>query len=149
MNNYNKLIHNDVMMDFDAISPYPSAVWDKKSVYPKTETGFAFEPHVNKSYVEAINNQIFNQDGNESAILRKKYYNPPDLIFQHLPVKEKVKNIEVKRMRNGYIIDTLTSVDLQESVKYDGKIIEIYQGVIYQQNSEISPFRKDLEKLFD
>ena len=47
-------------------------------------------------YVEAFNNQTFNQDGKESAILRRKYYNAPDLIFQHLPVKGKVKNQKVK-----------------------------------------------------
>ena len=78
-------------MDFDATSLYPSAMWDENSVYPKIETGFAFKPHMNDVYVEAFNNQTFNQDGDESAILTIKYYNPPDLIFQHLPVKEKVK----------------------------------------------------------
>ena len=97
--------------------------------------------------VEAFNNQTFNQDGDGSAILKTKYYNPRDLIFQHLPVTEKVKNIEVKRMRNGYIIDTLTSVDIQESVKIGGKVIEIYEGVIYRENFKISPFRKVIEKL--
>ena len=56
---------------------------------------------MNNVYVEAFNNQTFNQDGDEFAILRMKYYNLRDLIFQHLPVKEKVKNIEVNRMRNG------------------------------------------------
>ena len=33
-------------------------------------------------------------------------------------------------MRNGYIIDTLTSVDIQEIVKIGGKVIGIYEGVI-------------------
>ena len=61
-------------------------------------------------YVEALNIQTFNQDGDESALLKIEYYNPPDLIFQRLPVNEKVKKIEVSRMRNGYIIDTLMSV---------------------------------------
>ena len=112
-----KLNHNDVMIDFDATSLYPSAIWDQNSVYPKIETGFAFKPHMNNVYVEAFNNQTFNQDGDESAILRIKYYNPRNLIFQHLPVKEKVENVEVNRMRNGYIIDTLTSVDNCEIVK--------------------------------
>ena len=64
-----KLNVNDVMMDFDATSLYPSAMWDENSVYPKIETGFAFKPHMNKTYVEAFNNQTFNQDGDESAIL--------------------------------------------------------------------------------
>ena len=109
-----KLNLNDVMMDFDATSLYPSAMWDENSVYPKIESGFAFKPHMNNVYVEAVNNQTFNQDGDESAILRIKYYNPRNFLFQHLPVKEKVKNVEVNRMRNGYIIDTLTTVDICE-----------------------------------
>ena len=143
-----KLNLNDVMMDFDATSLYPSAMWDENSVYPKIETGFVFKPHMNNVYVEAFNNQTFNQDGDESAILRIKYYNPRDLIFQHVPVKEKVKNIEVNRMRNGYIINTLTSVDIQENGKIGGRVVEIYEGVIYRENFKISPFRKVIEKLF-
>ena len=64
---------------------------DENSVYPKVETGFAFKPDMDKVYGEAFNNQTLNQDGNESAILGIKYYNSPDLMFQHTPVKEKVK----------------------------------------------------------
>ena len=109
-----------------------------KTVYPKIETGFAFNPHMNDVYVEAFNNQTFNRDGDESAILTIKYYNPPDLIFQQLPVKEKVKELEVNTLRNGYIIDTLTSVDTQEILKIDGKVIEIYEGVIYRENFDIT-----------
>ena len=51
-------------------------------------------------------------------------------------------------MRNGYIIETLTSVDICEIVKNGGKVIEIYEGVIYGENFKISPFRKVTEKLF-
>ena len=51
-------------------------------------------------------------------------------------------------MRNGYIIDTLTSVDVQEIVKIGGKVIEIYEGVFYRESFKISPFRKDIEKFF-
>ena len=51
-------------------------------------------------------------------------------------------------MRNGYIIDTLTSVDLQEIVKIGGKVVEIYHGVIYRENFKVSPFRKVIAKLF-
>ena len=43
-------------------------------------------------------------------------------------------------MRNGYIVDTLTSVDNQEIVKSGGKVIEIYEGIIYRENFKISPF---------
>ena len=135
-------------MDYGATSSYPSAMWDENSVYPKLETGFAFKPHMNNVYVEEFNNQTFNQDGDESAILEIKYYNLRNLIFQHLPVKEKVKNVEVNGMRNGYIIDTLTSVDICEIVKIGGRVFENYEGVIHRENFKISPFRKVIEKFF-
>ena len=51
-------------------------------------------------------------------------------------------------MRNGYIIDTLTSLDVQEIVKIGGNVIEIYEGVLYRESFKISPFREDIEKLF-
>ena len=51
-------------------------------------------------------------------------------------------------MRNGYIIDYLTSVDIQEIVKIGGKVTEIYEGVIYRENFKVSPFRKIIDKLF-
>ena len=98
--------------------------------------------------MDAFNNKIFNEGGNETALLKIKYYNPPDLIFQHLPVKEKVKNIEVNGIRNGYIIDTLTSIDICEIVETGAKLIEIYEEVIYGKNFTISPFRTVIEKLF-
>ena len=60
------------MMDFDAGSLYPSAMWDEKSVYPKIETGFAFKPHMKKTHVNAFNIQTFNQDGIEPAIIKLK-----------------------------------------------------------------------------
>ena len=135
-------------MDFDATSLYSSAICDENSVYPKMETGFAFKPDMNDVHVEAFNNETFNEDGSESAILTIKYYKPPDLMIQLLPVKEKGKKIEVNRMRNGFISDTLTSVDIQEIVKIGGKVIEIYAGVIYRENFKVSPCREEIEKLF-
>ena len=51
-------------------------------------------------------------------------------------------------MRNGYIIDTLTSVDFQEIIKIGGKVTRVYQGNIYRENFKISSFRKVAEKLF-
>ena len=125
-----KLDSNKTQMDFDANSPNLSEMWDEDSVYPKLEIGFPFKPDMNDVNVEAFNNQTFNQNGDESAILTIKYYNPPDLIFQHLSVKEKVLKIEVNRRRNGCIIDTIISVDIQEIVEIGGKVIEIYEGLI-------------------
>ena len=50
-------------------------------------------------------------------------------------------------MRNGFIIDTLTSVDVCETVKIGGKVIEIKEGLLYRENFKISLFRKVIEKL--
>ena len=77
---------NDLLWDFDAVSLYPSAKSDEKSIYPRIETGYAYTQEMNDELVERFNNQTFTQG---SAILKIKYYNPKDLIVQHLPVKEK------------------------------------------------------------
>ena len=138
-----ELIH--LLWDFDAVSLYPSAMWDEKSIYPRIETGYAYTRDMNDEIVEKFNNQTFTRG---SAILKIKYYNPKNLIVQHLPIKEKEKKIEINRMRNGYIVDTLTSVDIQEIVKIGGKVIEIYEGDIYRENFKVSPFRKVIDKLF-
>ena len=50
-------------------------------------------------------------------------------------------------MRNGYITQVLTSLDIQETVKIGGRVIEIYEGVIYRQNFLINPFEKVIDKL--
>ena len=51
-------------------------------------------------------------------------------------------------MRNGCIRDHLTSVDIQEIAKIGGKVIEIYEGVLYRENFKVSPFRKIIDKFF-
>ena len=56
------------MMDFDATCLYSSEMYDGNSVYPEVKSGFAFKLHTNDFYVEALNNQTFHQDDNESAI---------------------------------------------------------------------------------
>ena len=66
-------------------------------------------PDLNHGIVKKLNEGNVTQ---RSAILKIKYYYPKNLIVQQLPVKEREK-IEIFRMRNGYIIDTLTSVDIQ------------------------------------
>ena len=66
-----ELIH--LLWDFDAVSLYPSAMWDEKSIYPRIETSYAFTRDMNDELIEKFNNKTFTQ-GN--AILKIKYYNP-------------------------------------------------------------------------
>ena len=89
---------------------------------------------------------IFNEG---FANLKVKYFNSPVLIFQHLLVRERVSKIELNRMRNGYIIDTLISVDFEEVIKSGGKVFEIYEGVIYRENIRVNPFERVIGKLFE
>ena len=43
-----------------------------------------------------------------------KYYYPENIIVQHIPKKEKVEK-KVNRLGKGNSLDTLTTVDIQES----------------------------------
>ena len=116
-----------LIWDFDAVNLYPSAMWDGKSIYPRIETGYAYQSDMNDELVEKFNSGNFTKG---SAILKIKCYNPNNLIVQHLPTKERVKRIEINRRRNGYIIDILTSVDIQEIVKIGGRVKKIYEDDI-------------------
>ena len=62
----------------------------KKQFIPK-KLGSASKPYLNHVYVEAFNIYTFNQEYDESAILKTKSYNPHSFIFQHLPVKKKFR----------------------------------------------------------
>ena len=74
------------MWNFDAMSLYPSAMWDENSNYPRSETGFADTKGMNSNLIEKFNCGNFDQG---SAILRIKNYNLKNLIIQHLPVEER------------------------------------------------------------
>ena len=100
---------------------------------------------MNEKLVKNFTTSNFTQG---SAILKVKYYNPKNLIVQHLPVKERENKIEVNRKRKRYIIDTLTSVEIQEFVKIGGKVKGIYEGVFYRGKFKVSPFRKVIDRLF-
>ena len=45
-----ELIH--LLWDFDAVSLYPSAMWDENSIYPRIETGNTFTRDKNDELVE-------------------------------------------------------------------------------------------------
>ena len=86
---------------------------------------------MNDVFVYDFNKKTFNEDGKDSAIFKTYILQSTYLIFQHLPVKGKVRRIVVNRMANGSITDTLTLVDFCEIVKMGGKVIRTYEGVIH------------------
>ena len=120
-------------------------MWDENSIYPRIETGYAFTRNMTDELVKKLNKGNFNKG---SAISKINKYNPENLIVQHLPITEREKKKEITRMRNGYIIDHLTTVDIHENVKIGEKVIEIYEGVIYRENFEVSPITKVIDEIF-
>ena len=61
---------DELLWDFDAVSQYPSAMWDENSIYPTTETVYAFTKDMNDKLVEKFNTKNFRQG---SAISKIKY----------------------------------------------------------------------------
>ena len=137
---------NELLWSYDANSLYPSAMSDPESINPRIETGYAFTTDINDKLVEKFNSGNFTQ---RSAILGIKYYNPKNIMVQHFFVKERVRKREINCTRNGYIVQTLTSVDIKEIVKIGGKVVETYEGVIYRENFKVSPFKKVFDELFE
>ena len=43
---------NDLLWDFDAVSLYPSAMSDEKSIYPREESGYASTKDMNDEIVK-------------------------------------------------------------------------------------------------
>ena len=64
-------------------------------------------------------------------------------------MRRKLKKKQISSMRNGYIIDVLNSVDIQEIVKLGGTVVKIYEGAIYREIFKTSPFREVIEILFN
>ena len=138
-------ILTDVLLDFDATGLYLSAMWDEKSIYPKSETVCAFAPDMRDEFVEKISTQSFSR---ENANLKVLYSNASEWILQHLAVREKVKKTQINKLRNGHVIDAINSVDIQKIVKLAGKVLKIYEFVFYTEIFKRSPFRKVIEILF-
>ena len=88
-----------------------------------------------------------NQDVNDSAILKIKILQSTKSYTSISSCERKGEKIEVHRMRYGYNIGILTSVDIQEIVRIGGKLIEIFEGVIYKKIFKISPFEKRWRKI--
>ena len=120
-------------------------MWDEKSIYPRIESDYAFRKGMNEELADKYKNQSLTQG---SAILTVRECNPSNLMVQNLSIKERVIKIEINRMRNGYITETFTSVDIQEIVKLGGVVFENFEGVFYRKNYKVSPFRSVIDKFF-
>ena len=149
-----KINKEDLLVSYDFNSLYPSAQIDKNSTWLKIETAYPFKIYMSDSIWILFNSRRWDEL-NRSAFLTVKYHNPENLTFQHLPVKEKVKNPyknnrleEINRMRNGIIVDTLTSIDIVEIVKCGGVILEVFEG-FFCHNLNFNPYTEFVTDMFE
>ena len=73
------------------LSFYPSAQIDKNSIWPQIETTYPFKKYMSDAVCSFFNSGRWNEL-NRSAFLTVNYHNPENLVFQHLPTKEKIEN---------------------------------------------------------
>lgn len=141
----------EYLMAFDATSLYPSAMYDISSEYPKAESARKFKKEEEQEILNKFNTQTFRP---KTGIFTVLFKYPNDMFFQPIPAKDTIQNHEGKkqeiiRFRNGYCYDVLNSVDIQEIVRCGGEICNIYDGIIYEENYDASPFRSYIEMLFN
>jgi len=142
---------NDYLMAFDANSLYPSAMYDDNSEYPVASSAKPISDKQKLRYVKLFNEQTFRP---RCGIFSVFYTYPDNLFFQPIPAKDVVKKdtgekVDLIRFRNGEIFDTLTSVDIQEIVRCGGKILKIYDGIVYSEIYTESPFKSYVKKMFE
>ena len=145
-----KDIHwNNMMTALDVNSLYPSAMSDLNSEYPRIESVRKFKKDEEKEILNKFNNQTFRP---KTGIFKILYEYPEDMFFTPIFCKDSVKSnnkkIEVLRSRTGQCCDILTSVDIQEIVRCGGMIIRIFDGMIFEENFEINPFREFVLDLY-
>ena len=97
---------------------------------------------MNDVCVKAFNKKTFDQEFDESAILKIKFYNPHNLIFQHLSFNENVGKRKVNQIKDGYVAGTLASIDIHEIVERGQKVNQIYEGIIYREKFKDHHFEK-------
>ena len=93
---------------------------DDESYHPKFECKYAGTKVLNDEAVDIIKTKVF---GKIADFFEENTFNPEDNIVQHMPVKEIEEEVEINRMRNGNLTDSLISVHIQKFVKNDVKMM--------------------------
>ena len=130
-----KIDKSDLLVSSDYNSLYPIAMAQQDSKWPKIETAKSIKKEDSDRSCELLNSGAW-KTLNKSGFLKTNYYNPKDIVFQHLGVKVTVFNEhknrygKINRFRNWHITQYLTSVDIEELVRVGSVILEFYEGFI-------------------
>ena len=116
------------------------------SKWPKIETAKAIRHDCRDYLCELFKNGEW-KNLNKTGSFKVKYYNPENIVFQHMSPKENLFNDrknryeEMNRFRNGEIIQHLISVDIEEVVRSGGYIVKINEG-FFCDNLEFNLFER-------
>ena len=137
---------SDLLVSSVYNSLYPSAMAHLDSKWPIIETARAIRLEDSDYFCELFIDREW-ENLNKRGFFKIKFYQPENLVFQHMSVKEKVFNDrknrykEINRFRNGDITQHMTSVDIEEVVRQGGYIVKILEGFICD-NLEFNPFER-------
>ena len=108
--------------------------------------------------ISAVCTLFFSGRWNElmkSAFLTVKYYNPENLIFQHLPIKKRIINPiknnrleEIDGTRNGKILDILTGNHIVGLAICGSVILEVYEA-FFCHNVEYNHYTEIVTEMFE
>ena len=85
-----KINKDDLLVSYDFNSFYPSAQIDINNSRPKLETAYPFIKYMSDAVCSLFNSGKWHEL-RRSAFLTVKYHNTENLIFQHLPVKKRLR----------------------------------------------------------
>ena len=86
-----KMNKDDFIVFYDFNSFYPSAQIDTNSIWPRTATAYSFKKFMTDAVCTLFKSGRWNEL-NRCSFLTVKYNSPDNLVFQHLPVKEKTNS---------------------------------------------------------
>ena len=86
-----KINKDDLSVSYDFNGLYPSAQIGINKTSPRKDTVYPCKKYMSYAVCSLFNSGRWNEL-NRCAFLAIKYHNPENLVFQQLPVKEKVKN---------------------------------------------------------
>ena len=102
---------------------------DREYYYPRNETRYLFTPEKEKHFVQQFNDGKVTQFKDQaSAILRIRYYNPQNVIFQPLLIKaivilDRQRFKDDNRLSNGYITQLLKFLISMKMLNWVGKYV--------------------------
>ena len=141
-----KRVDKSDLLSSDYNSLYPSAMAHKESYWFKIETAIAIKKEDSACLCDLFNTGEWKKL-NKSGFFDVKDYNPENIIFQHMSVREQVFNAirnsweEVNRFRNGYIKQDLTSIEIEKIVRVGVIKTSFFEGFIFDE-IDYNPFEK-------